>query len=518
MTDSLHYFQASRIARDTRSLKTDVAVYGATSAGVIAAVRARLSGKTVILLNPGAHIGGLSSSGLGYTDLGNTSAIGGLSRGFYRDMGGLYGVDEIWKFEPHKARKIFKDYIDTYGVQYVPQAWPDAVDMEGRAIRRVYFAGGLSVEAKAFIDTSYEGDLMALAGVPWTMGRESNGTYGESINGQQLHHTHQFDQLVDPYVLPGKPESGLLPFVEDGEYHKGAGDRRMQAYNFRICMTDDPSLKIPFPKPRDYKPDHYELLARFLQTTQTNIFQKFDRITPVSKTDTNNHGAVSTDFIGGNQGWVHGSPAEREVIFQAHVAYQQGLHWFMANDGRVPASIRAEYARWGLAGDEFADTGHWPPQLYVREARRMLSDYVVTERDCLRERVCEDPVGMAAYQMDSHNIRRIVVDGAVRNEGDVQIRIPRPYPVSYRAIVPPRGSVANLAAPVCLSASHIAFGSVRMEPVFMILADSAAQAAVLAIDEGLAFQDLSYTALRDSLDRNGQVCVSEHANSGDGNP
>lgn len=518
MTEALHYYQASWLPRKPRDLKADVVVYGATSAGVIAAVRARLSGKSAILLNPGRHLGGMTSSGLGYTDLGNPRTIGGLARKFYRDVGALYGMAECWKFEPHKALAVFMGYLAEYGIEYVPDSWLDGVDMDGRKIVRVYLRGGSTVGGSLFMDTSYEGDLMALSGVPWTMGREPNGLYGETLNGQQIHETHQFDAAVDPYAREGDPSSGLLPSVEGEPYRPGAGDRRVQAYNFRVCMTDDPALRVPFPKPLGFREERYELLARFLERTGTNHFQKFDRITPASKTDTNNHGAVSTDYIGGNRGWVTGSPEERELIFQDHVSYQQGLHWYMANGDRVPSSLRSEYGRWGLAGDEFPETGGWPPQLYVREARRMLGDYVITEKDCRGAARAPDSVGMAAYQMDSHNVRRIAADNRVRNEGDVQFRLERPYPLSYRALVPPRSCVGNLLVPVCLSASHIAFGSVRMEPVFMLLADSAAQAGCLALDRKVSVQEIPYAELEKSLLAAEQVLASDARNEGDGNP
>lgn len=518
MTEALHYYQASWLPLKPRTLKADVVVYGATSAGVIAAVRARLSGKSVILLNPGRHLGGMTSSGLGYTDLGNSRTIGGLARQFYRDVGALYGTAECWKFEPHKALAVFKGYLEEYGIECLNDSWLDGIDMAGKKIVRVYLRGGSSVEGSLFMDTSYEGDLMALSGVPWTMGREPNGLYGETFNGQQAHETHQFDAAVDPYVRPGDPSSGLLPSVEREPYRPGSGDRRVQAYNFRVCMTDDPAIRVPFPKPQGFREERYELLARFLEVTGTNLLQKFDRITPASKTDTNNHGAVSTDYVGGNRGWVTATPEERERIFQDHVSYQQGLHWYMANGDRVPPRLRSEYARWGLAGDEFAETGGWPPQLYVREARRMLGDYVITENDCRGTSCAHDSVGMAAYQMDSHNVRRIAEAGRVRNEGDVQFRLERPYPLSYRSLVPPRGSVGNLLVPVCLSASHIAFGSVRMEPVFMLLADSAAQAGCLALDRNIPVQDIPYAELERSLVATEQVTASDARNEGDGNP
>jgi hypothetical protein len=512
------YFDPARIPLTGRELSVDLAVYGATAAGVAAAVRARRMGKTVALLHPGSFVGGMTTGGLSYTDLGNKGAIGGLAREFYRRVGRRYGLAECWKFEPSAAAAVLRDLLDEHGVAVEKEAWLTGIDRSGRALRRLHFIGGLSVEARMFVDATYEGDLMAMAGVPWTMGREAAGVYGEGRNGQQIHPTHQFDVEVDPFVAEGRPGSGLLPFVERDVYREGAGDSRLQAYNFRVCMSEDPANRVPFERPDDYRSEWYELAARFWERTGADAFKKFDRLVVPTKTDTNNHGAVSTDFIGANQLWIAGTYPEREKIFRAHLSYQRGLHWFMANDPRVPAPIRAEYGRWGLAADEFPETGNWPHQLYVREARRMVGDYVITQNDCSGENGAKDPVGLAAYQMDSHHVRRLWDGKRLRNEGDVQAPLRRPYAIPFRSIVPPAGSVPNLVAPVCVSASHIAFGSVRMEPVFMILADSGAQAACLALDAGVALQDLPYRSLEASLRAAGQVLSCAEENTGDGNP
>ncbi len=519
MSQQPQYFNPSWVRTSKDLVRADVVVYGGTAAGVIAAVSAKRQGKSAILLHPGLHLGGMTTGGLSYTDLGNKAAIGGAARQFYRDLGNRYGCDEEWKFEPHVAAEVLAGYVEDVRLDVRLAAFLDGVEVSAGRIREITMLGGLRVEGRAFIDATYEGDLLAAAGVRYTTGRESNDTYSEQYNGVQFREHHQFHNSVDPWLREGDPSSGLLPQVQPGPIEpNGTADDRVQAYNFRVCMTDDPDKRVEFPRPEGYDQNQYILVARWLRKPKTNVFNKFDRIRG-GKTDTNNHGAASTDFIGASYGWPEGNYAAREAIFQAHRIYQQGLHWFMANDPAVPEDIRSEYALWGLAGDEFADTAYWPHQLYVREGRRMVAGYVVTDRDCLSQRQCDDPVGMGAYQMDSHNCRRFVdADGCLRNEGDVQVKLPRPYGLSYRSIIPKR-EVTNLAVPVAVSASHIAFGSIRMEPVFMILAQSAAIAACLAIDRSVPLQDVPYPALRDRLIPAGQVLDTGASNEGvAGNP
>ncbi len=512
MGNNLHYFHPSWIESSTELLSVDICVYGGTAAGVVAAVTAARAGRSTLLLHPGRHIGGMTSGGLSNTDIGNKFAIGGLARQFYRDLGAHYGWKESWRFEPHVAEKLLLAWLRDSGLTIRWSAFLDQVDLDGDRIGQITLRGGLRVKARVFIDATYEGDLMAGANVPYAVGREDNSTYGESFNGAQINPTHQFDKPVDPYRVPGRPDSGLLPRINDAPPPPiGSGDHRIQAYNFRLCMTSDYTRIVSFPRPSDYRADEYILAARWLATTADSIFTKFDLIAP-DKTDTNNHGAVSTDYIGANYGWPDGTFEAREVIFQDHVRYQQGLHWFMANSPDVPDRIRHRYAQWGLAGDEFVDTDHWPHQLYVREARRMIADYVVTDRDCLGHRRCDDPVGMGAYSMDSHNCQRCLRDGAVINEGDIQRPLDQPYPISWRAIVPGDNACDNLLVPVCVSASHIAFGSIRMEPVFMILAQSAAIAADLAIAADSRCQDVPYASLRERLEAAGQILACDSTN------
>ncbi len=484
----------------------DVCVYGGTAGGIAAAVAASRLGLTVLVLEPAAKIGGMTASGLGFTDIGNKAAIGGVAREFYRRLGRHYGVDEAWTFEPSAAARVFDDLVREAGVTVHRRQFLAAVKKEGNRIVSLETESGVVARARIFIDATYEGDLLAAAGVAHHIGRESNATYGETLNGAQVRDKHQFEFPVSPYVTPGDPASGLLAGIETGLPVPGAGDHRLQAYNFRVCMTDDPANRLPFPKPAGYDRARYELLARYLAAGWRQMFRKFDRLRVRTKTDTNNHGAVSSDFIGANHGWAAATHAEREKLFQAHVTYQQGLYWFYQHDPAVPPDIREAYAQWGLCRDEFVETGGWPHQLYVREARRMVSDYVMTEHDCTGARLAPEPVGLAAYSMDSHNCRRFVdADGHVRNEGDVQVAGFTPYPISYRSITPREAECANLLVPVCLSASHIAYGSIRMEPVFMSLGEAAANAAALAIRDGVAVQAVAYPELASRLREAGVV-------------
>jgi hypothetical protein len=509
----------------------DVVVYGGTSGGVAAAVQAARLGKSVVLIEPGKHLGGLSSGGLGATDIGNKKAIGGLAREFYQRLRKHYdqdaawkqekradfrgrghepGEDTAWTFEPHVAEKIFNDLAHEHKVKVVLGRRLDlksGVKKDGTRIVSITMESGAVYAGKVFIDATYEGDLMARAGVSYHVGREANKTYGETLNGVQTGNAthHQFERRVSPYVVAGDPKSGLLPgILPEPPGPDGSADDKVQAFCFRLCLTDDPNHRVPIERPTGYDARDFELLLRNLEAGDHRLPCTFDRV-PNRKTDSNNRGAVATDCIGGSWRWPHASYKEREQILATHRRWQQGLLWTLQNDPRVPEPIRREYRKWGLARDEFVDHGHWPPQLYVRESRRLVAGYVVTEHDCMGRRRAEDSVGLASYTMDSHHVQRYVDrEGHVRNEGDVQVRVPGPFPVSYQAIVPRRDECENLLVPVCLSASHIAFGSIRMEPVFMVLGQSAATAVSLAIERGVAVQDVPYPELRACLLAYGQ--------------
>jgi hypothetical protein len=504
---------ASTRSRAGQVVQSDICVFGATSAGVIAAVEAADEGRKVVLMEFAGHIGGITAGGLGQTDIGNKAAIGGRALEFYQRVGRHYGVDTAWRFEPSVAERAFQDMLKERGVAIYFHQRLASVRTNHARIESLTMEDGAVFQARVFIDASYEGDLMAKAGVSYAVGRESNATYHETLDGiRAVTPKHQFNVAVDPYVHPGDPSSGLLPFIQDQQPgHADTGDHSVQAYNFRLCLTQNPTNLLPIEPPADYDPARYELLARYIEALvaagkPTNLDQ-FMNIQPMphGKTDVNNNGGFSTDFIGGNAGYADGSYAERARIWQAHEDYTRGFLHFLASCPRVPAALRAEMQSWGLCRDEFADTGGWPHQLYIREARRMVSDYVMTENNCRHSIELPDPVGLAAYTMDSHNCRRIVRDGRVENEGDVQEGGFPPYQISYRAIVPRESECENLLVPVCLSASHIAYGSIRMEPVFMVLGQSAAVAAGLALDEQVAVQKISYDGLRRQLLVKGQV-------------
>lgn len=461
----------------------------------MAAIEGVERGLRVALLHPGKHIGGVTTGGLGMTDIGNKYAIGGKSLEFYQRVGQACGMDIAWRFEPHVAMSVFHEWLAQVELDTITGAYIEAAQVVDGRLVALTTVSGLTVKASVFIDTSYEGDLMARAGVSYTVGREDNSRYDETLNGAQIREHHQFLAPVDPYVVPGVPSSGLLPGIEEAaDYVQGEGDHRVQAYNFRMCLTQRKDIRLAFPKPRDYRSEQYILLKRWLDTGWNEAFEKFDLLIN-GKTDTNNHGAVSTDYIGANHHYTEASYAEREDIFQAHVSYQQGLMWCLANDKDIPAAIREPMRTWGLCADEFGSTGGWPHALYVRESRRMVSDLVMTEHHCMKNAFVDDSIGLAAYNMDSHNCRRLVRQGRVVNEGDVQVCVPGPYEVSYRSIVPKAGECSNLLVPFCLSASHIAFGSIRMEPVFMGLSQAATIAAVIALDDGCQVQEVSYESL-----------------------
>lgn len=487
------------------TMECDVCVYGGTSAGVIAAYSAAKEGKTVLLVEPGYRLGGLSAGGLGQTDIGNKQAVKGLSLDFYRRVGKHYGMLENWVFEPKVAEQVFKDYVAEadipvlYGHRVI-EASKNGTDIVSMKIESV--EKGVcdkEIKAKVYIDCTYEGDLMAMAGVSYTVGREDSSVYGESWNGAHESYWHQFPDGVDPYVEKGNPESGLLWGISPEDKtipEPGKGDDMVQAYNFRICVTFDKENQVPFPKPDNYDPSKYELLIRTIEAQPDAGIGEYFIISrmPNNKTDINNRGAFSTDMIGMNHNYPEASYEEREKIIKAHKDYTLGLLWFWTHDDRIPEHLQKEITCMGLPKDEYVEYGHWTPQLYIREARRMVGEYVATQADCELLTAPEDYVGWAAYGMDSHNCQRVVVERngvkMVKNEGDVEIGVKAPYPISYRSITPKRQECTNLLVPVCVSASHIAFGSIRMEPVFMLLGQSAAKAASLAIDGGVKVQEV----------------------------
>ena len=524
-------------------IESDLCIFGGTSAGIAAAVQSARMGKSAVIVEPGKYLGGLTTGGLGATDIGNKAAVGGISREFYHRVaqhyaqpaawtretaedyftkrrGGqaaassLSGADAtMWTFEPHVAEKIFLEMLREAKVPVHLRQRLASVKKDGARIIEITTESGDVFRAKMFIDATYEGDLLAKAKVSYHVGREANATYGETLNGIRAQTPqHQLTVAVDPYVKPGDPASGLLPFIQPGDGGKpGDGDARVQTYNYRLCYTTDPANRLPHTPPPNYDTKHYELLGRYLEALvaagkKPALAQFWNPIwMPNRKTDINNNGGFSTDFIGANWDYPEASYARREQIQREHEHYIRGFLYFMATSPRVPEHLRAEMQTWGPSKDEFAETAGWPRELYVREARRMISDSVMTEKHCRGQEAVTDGVSLAAYNMDSHTCQRIVKNGRAENEGDVQVAPSKPYPVSYRAIVPKAAQCENLLVPVCLSSSHIAYGSIRMEPVFMILGQSAATAAALAIDDRVPVQKLNYEKLRARLLADKQV-------------
>ncbi|MEM1227133.1 MAG: FAD-dependent oxidoreductase [Planctomycetota bacterium] len=537
----LLWSNATRLRADEMTKPYDIVVYGGTAAAVTAAVQARRMGHSVIIISPDQHLGGLTSGGLGWTDTGNPAVIGGLAKEFYQEVFRHYQNEGAWRqqtranygkralgyqanpsdaatmwvFEPHVAEMILERWVDENSLEVVRNQWLDresGVRSVGGVIESISMLSGETYSGRVFIDATYEGDLIAASGIQTTIGRESTSEFDEPHAGVQPdldHHHHHFQVLqgpVDPYVIPGDPDSGLLPLISPNPVGAaGSGDRRIQAYCFRMCLTDASDNRVPFAKPDGYDPNMYELLIRCFEQGWRNVFNKFDPL-PNRKTDTNNHGPVSFDYLGANYDYPEASYARRREIIGQHEIYQKGLLYFIATDPRVPRDIQAEMNRWGLAKDEFVDNGHWPHQLYVREARRMIGDFIMTENHLRKTLPTSQSIGMGSYAIDSHNTQRYVDDdGHVQNEGDVGVSTNGPYEIAMGAVLPQRAQCTNLVSPVCVSSTHMAFGSIRMEPVFMILGQSAASIASLAIDADTAVQDVPYALVRERLLQDGQV-------------
>lgn len=539
----------------------DIVIYGGSSSGVAAAIQSSRMGKKVVLIEPTQRIGGLTTGGLGATDIGNKAAIGGISREFYAGIFDYYenssnwewqnksdynqsrnsgGETTMWTFEPSAAMDVYEKMMAKEEIDLVLGERLDrenGVEKDGSKIVGIVMESGKTFSGKIFMDTTYEGDLMAAAGISYAVGRESSSEFDESLNGVQLYHKgvseikepgkknyfsripmnmHQFPDGVDPYKEPGNPQSGLLwgissePLAENG-----SGDDQVQAYNFRMTLTNNPKNRIPITKPEDYDPERYELLVRLFDAQpDLREINNYFIWTPMpnAKTDVNNRGAFSTDMIGMNHDWPEADYDEREEIFRDHINYTKGLLYFYISDPRVPKELSEFVSSWGYPKDEFLDSENFSPQLYIREGRRMIGEYIMDQNNVVSKRSVSDPIGLAAYGMDSHHIQRVVVDGMVKNEGDIQVHGFKPYPISYRSITPKKNEGTNLLVPLALSSSHIAFGSIRMEPVFMVLGQSAAIAATIAIDQDANVQDISYSELKQLLLENNQRLEWEPAN------
>lgn len=511
---------AVTVRSDAAARNYDFVVYGATAGGVTAAVAAAREGLRVALLEPRDHVGGMVTGGLSWSDIGREEVIGGLALEFAWRVGMAYHMrrympraPRVWAFEPKVAERVMRQMLHAAGVEVFFRhrlRERGGVVKSGARIERILLENGAEFQAAVFADCTYEGDLMAQAGVSYTWGREAQDQYAESLAGvREKTPQHQFTVEVNPYDANGN----LLPLIQAGPRGKaGSADKKVQAYNFRVIVSSDPGNRLPFPKPKNYDPGRYELLARWLAALEKQLDRspvmnevlKPDRI-PNNKADINNHGAVSTDHIGANWDYPEAGYARREQIWQDHIEYVAGLLYFLANDPRVPKSLRDEMNNWGLAADEFQDTRHWPHQLYVREARRMIGEYVMTQKDLQTERTKPDVIGMGSYNSDSHNVQRIVNErGFVENEGDMQVPV-EPYQIPYRVMLPQRREAANLLVPVALSSSHVAYSSLRMEPQFMIIGHAAGVAAALVVQSGAAVQEIDVKRLQARLLEQGAV-------------
>ncbi|PYJ08544.1 MAG: xanthan lyase [Verrucomicrobia bacterium] len=501
-------------------VETDICVYGGTSGGVAAAVAAARLGKSVALVVVNNHVGGMSSGGLGVTDKGNASSIGGVAAEFYSRVGQAYGSSvPVYYFEPHVAEQTFRAMLSGAGVPVYTNQRLASVTLSNLTLTQIVMEDGTIYRAKEFIDTTYEGDLMAMAGVSFAYGRESSSTYGESYAGVQ---NPGGSYNYDPYVVPGNPASGLLPFVQPGSPGTpGQADDRLQTYNYRLCLTQNPTNQIPIAPPANYSEAQYELFRRYLAarvaqdgSVALNQIIDIQTIIPNGKTDINANGELSTDYLGGNYGYATNTYAGREVIRQAHEDYIRGYLYFLATSTNVPSSVRTQMQSWALAKDEFQDTGGWPHQMYVREARRMVSGYVMAQQDCVGSRAASDPIALASYGMDCHPVERIASGGYARPEGGLGGNVAYPYGISYRSIIPRVGQCPNLFCTFALSASHVAFASIRMEPVLMMTSQSAATAAAFAIDDDVPVQQVNYAKLAAELRADRQLlawaCASEY--------
>lgn len=528
MGRNLFFFLCLSISSWLSASTYDIIVYGGTSGGVIAAVQAARTGKSVLLISPSKHLGGMTSSGLGWVDAGNPASVGGLAHEFFHRIWLHYQKNEswiweemtiladqhgpvppknetMWVLEPHVAEKIFDEMITESKVNVVRNERLDrsnGVQLIDQNITQIKMESGNIYAAKMFIDASYEGDLMAAAGVSYFVGRESNALYQESSNGIRANiRRGDIPTKLDPYIIPGEPSSGLLPRIfKDLGGVNGEGDRGIQAYNYRMCLTSIPENRVPIEKPENYDELDYEIIFRTIgRNVSRDKFMKFDRI-PNRKTDSNNRGAISTDYIGMSWNYPEADYNTREQIALSNENWQRGLLWTLQYHPRVPEKIRNFYLPWGLPKDEFVDNNHWPYQLYVREGRRMIGSVVVTEQMAMGSVAVEDSIGLGSYSMDSHAIKYFVADdGYMMTDGCLFIKLPGSFPISYRALVPKKEECTNLLVTFCLSSTHVAYGALRLEPIFMVLGQSAATAACIAIDENLAIQDVPYVKLRELL-------------------
>ena len=545
---TLHAADAPKPAAEPNTTCADVVIYGATPAGIAAAVAADRAGASVVLLEHGTHIGGMMASGLGHTDVGDKRTIGGLAGEVFKRIGAKYGGGQTFHFQPHVGSKVFHEMLAETRVRLLTGRTLKSVTKDGTRLTAFECTDGSRFEAGAFVDATYEGDLMAKAGVRYIVGRESRDAYKESLAGIQ--NVHQLDKLLDsPEMVkqfhPWPGESSLMkptiPYYKSRRNYlnthqwpmavngrdttgrplpgisaeplgmPGAADHRFMAYNYRLCLTRDPANKVPITKPEGYDPAYFELLARYIEKWPGITLKKLFHVPELPKqtTDLNTSGPYSTDLLDGSA-WAYPEAdwPERDRIAAHHRLFIQGMLWFLGNDPRVPAALREETLAWGLDRSEFADNGHWPWQLYVRVARRLIGEHVMTQKDVLDNKVKDDSVAMGSFIMDSHNIRRVLTpDGFVLNEGGIEVPTKGPYEIGYRSLVPKAEQCSNLLVPVCMSASYIAYCSIRMEPVYMMMGQASGAAAALTAKYGRPVQSLAYDELKAALAQQGQTVL-----------
>jgi len=510
-------------------LRFDVVVYGGTSAGITCAVQLAKAGKSVAIVEPSGHIGGISTEGLGGSDINNhpsfknDAAVGGLTLAFYQAVAKHYGIDDFaaqkdkamtWRFEPHVADSIFQAWLKAHKIPVFYRERlvlsESAITRNGNRLKAFQTESGKTFAADIFVDATYVGDLLHYAGVSTTIGREANAVYGERKNGIRAENGYRnFKVKVDPFRIPGDSSSGVIHTVQE-EYHRpelaGKGDARIQAFCFRACLTDDSLNRVPFKKPTNYYREWYEIYLRY-EAAGGKLYAPYHSI-PNQKTDLGAWHDLSHNLYGMNHAYPAGDYATRDSIYQYHLDFTKGLFWFLANDTAVSEATRAAWSRWGTTRNEFTDNGGWPRKIYIRDGRRIISDYVMTEHHSRTDTlvVAADPVGVAYWPPDVHHVRRIIYKGAVYNEGFVFGGDAwKPFSISYRSLVPKKVECTNLMTPTCPSASHIAFGAIRLEWTFMVLGQSLGCAAALALEQGVAVQDVPYASLQAKLQQAQQV-------------
>lgn len=517
----------SACQRTNQIVESEVCIYGNSSASILAAIQLKKRGREVIIVSPDKYIGGMSIEGLGGSDINNHAdfkndhVIGGLTLEFYKEVARHYGIAHFdaaradaktWRFEPHVAKAIFDRWLAELEIPVYTETRlrlsPDAVKKENGKIVSFETVRGETFRASLFIDASYEGDLLQYAGISTIVGREPNSLYGETKNGIRENNTYRnFEVAVDPYIVPGNPESGLIHTIQDEALGEaGTGDRRIQAYCFRACLTKDPANRVPFTRPETYNRDWYEIYLRYLDAG--GKLYKPSYSIPNNKTDLGAWHDLSHNLYGMNHEYPEGNYQKRQEIYQYHLDFTRGLFWFLANDAEVPEDVRQEWSQWGTTKDEFTNNEGWPRMLYIRDGRRMQSDYVITEHHTRKDSsiFIEDPVAIAFWPPDVHHVRRIVKNGQAYNEGFVfGGENWKPFPIPYRSLVPRKSECTNLLTPTCLSSSHIAFGAIRLEWTFMLLGEAVGIAADLCLEENTAVQDLSYATLKARLEENRQI-------------